>query len=197
MFYEANFLSTSERLNSNLSFFPPFWKNWVTRVWAKGKKRFKKNTSVCTLKLLFQLAAPSEGEIYWGVRGPCVLVRSVPCWLSISSLRYDSLLGGVLSHNCRKRGRTPAIHFFISAIIKVAIHLESTGVCICGCTWRRVICALAFFLFFSSWVDMCTFVCVCVWDILSISPPPPTVHLSCGARSPGTAVNFSESKRLS
>lgn len=156
---------------------------------------------MCTLKLLFQLAALSEVEIYWGVRGPCVLVRSVPRWLSISGLRYDSLLGGVLSHNCRKRGQTPAIHFFISAIIKVAIHLESTGVCICGFAWRRVICAFAFFFFFFlvggyvHIVSVC--VSVCAYETLSISPPPPTVHLSCGARSPGTAVNFSDSKRLS
>ena len=92
----------------------------------------------------------SENKNYRGVRGLVCYSLLVPLWLLISRPQYDSPLGGVSGHNCRKRGWTPVIHFFISTIIKLAIHLESTGVSFCECVF---VCLC---------VCVCAFVRVCV-----------------------------------
>ena len=150
----------------------------------------------------------SENKNYRGVRGLVCYSLLVPLWLLISRPQYDSPLGGVSGHNCRKRGWTPVIHFFISTIIKLAIHLESTGVSFCECVFvclcvcvpacvcksrEAAWCAVSL-VCVSRWMCASACVCACVCasvcghDVFPIHSPP-TID-SRGAWASGTAVNF-------
>lgn len=144
-------------------------------IYRRGKETV--SLSCCTLHLM--MARPT-----------------VACKVSVCNsvftprLQWDSGARGVLSHNCRKGEQTLLVRFFVSTIIKLAIHLLSAGVCIfVGVCGGEMIC-LPVLLFMM--LDVCT--CLC------LRKPSPTVHPSqmhVVSNHPETAVNLSQSKRLS